>query len=72
MTGYRDRIRTPQPLHSLKPLTVTKPIAVQPASSPRVLMRKYAGMVLVTLAFAGCCVPVVIFAMQTAQYIFGR
>ncbi|ETW94291.1 MAG: hypothetical protein ETSY1_35550 [Candidatus Entotheonella factor] len=35
-------------------------------------MRKYAGMVLVTLAFAGCSVPVVILAMQTAAYMLGQ
>ncbi|ETW93098.1 MAG: hypothetical protein ETSY2_52015 [Candidatus Entotheonella gemina] len=32
----------------------------------------YAGKVLVALAFAGCSVPVVILAMQTAAYVFGQ
>jgi hypothetical protein len=41
-------------------------------SSSKFLMRKFAGMVIVTLAFAGCSVPVVILAMQTVQYVFGR
>ncbi len=36
------------------------------------LMRKFAGTVIVMLAFAGCSVPVVILAMQTAEYVFGR
>lgn len=36
------------------------------------LMRKLAGMVIVTLALVGCSVPVVILAMQTAEYVFGR
>ncbi len=35
------------------------------------LMRKFAGTVIVVLALAGCSVPVVIFAMQTAAYVFG-
>ncbi len=33
--------------------------------------RKLAGMAIVTLALLGCSVPVVIFAVQTAEYVFG-
>ena len=35
-------------------------------------MRKYFDMALITLAVAGCSVPVVIFALHTAAYVFGR
>lgn len=41
-------------------------------SPSKFFMRKFAGMVLVTLAFAGCSVPVVILAMHTAEYVFGH
>lgn len=33
--------------------------------------QQLAGMAIVTLAFIGCSVPVCIFAMQTAGYVFG-
>lgn len=33
--------------------------------------QKVVGITLFTLAFIGCSVPVVIFAMQTAEYVFG-
>jgi hypothetical protein len=71
MTGYPKRVRALPPLHALKLLTAVKSAAAQPVSSSRFSMRKYAGMVLVMLAFAGCSVPVVILAMHTAEYVFG-
>ena len=42
------------------------------AVSPRSSIRKCVSMALVTLAFAGCSVPVAILALHTAAYVFGR
>lgn len=69
MTGHHDRVQRLQPSQALYAL-IADP--VRPAFASRFLMCKYAGILLATIAIAGCSVPVVILAVQTAQYVFGR
>jgi hypothetical protein len=69
MTGHYDRVRT---LPMLSPLMASKPAAAHPDTHSQTFIRKFAGVVLVTLALACCSVPVVILAMQTAEYVFGQ
>jgi len=60
-----------QPLHLLKPLSAVPPAVAHPAFSSKTLMRQLAGVVLVTLALAGCSVPLALLAMHAAEYAFG-